>query len=191
MKTCMPSSVGRSVCRSLAFALVASVVLVSGSQSFAGIVYEGSDYVIDSGSIPLGDKIPLLLIHGWDEKIPSQIDSAAWQDFINYFLATPELNSRYKLYEYDYLSNVISVDQLGEKLGRILDRIDASRPEFASRKFVILARSMGGLVARSFMEERQQGGTGTKWQDRIIHLTVQRKVTLQTRAGSFEVDAAS
>jgi pimeloyl-ACP methyl ester carboxylesterase len=104
---------------------------------------------------PLGTKIPLILIHG----LHGKPITGFWQNFISYFNSNTSLTSKYKLYQFKYDSDKESVNEIGQELED--DIADLS--DFTSKNFVIMAHSMGGLVARSYMQEH--GGS-----DRIIKL---------------------
>ena len=96
---------------------------------------------------PLGSKIPLILIHGYKGKTIT----GYWQNFISYFNSNTSLTSKYKLYEFKYDSDKISDTEIGLALKNNIGALS----DFAGGKsFVIMAHSMGGLVARSYMQEQ-------------------------------------
>ena len=119
---------------------------------------------------PLGERIPLILIHGlnWRE-IPGGPDLAAWDNLVNYFSSFPWFAERYKLYQVRYISNLVSASDLGRILAELVDVMDVRDPEFSVRQAAIVAHSMGGLVARSFMEENQLTG-GVFGGERVLKL---------------------
>ena len=94
----------------------------------------------------LGQKIPLVLIHG----VPllsagcsgSQIWQDAWQSFRENFLQNEELVSKYEIYTVAYSSNR-SFKENGAKLSQAL------AGAFGKKPVVIVAQSIGGLVARA------------------------------------------
>src|ERR1017187_7064836 len=108
---------------------------------------DGSE--VDSTAI--GNRIPLILIHGIQE--PSTI----WTAYLNYWSNSPSLRSQFKPYEFGYYTDnpditstdPTSVYQLGQDLGGFLQNGQSYGLNGSS--VVILAHSMGGLVARSMM----------------------------------------
>jgi pimeloyl-ACP methyl ester carboxylesterase len=102
-------------------------------------------------SSPIGNRIPLILIHGIQE------DSTIWTNFLNYWANSPNLRSQFKPFEFGYYTDnsyissgdPTSVYQLGQDLGGYLQQ----GPNYGlnGAPVTILAHSMGGLVARSMM----------------------------------------
>ena len=105
--------------------------------------------------IPYGEeskiKVPLILIHGnHGTKDIASLDAVGdeWRIFLDKFdrdLQPNGLNSKYSLYLFQYYSDFDEVSQIALELGKEIDRKIPDRP------FVMLAHSMGGLVAKSFM----------------------------------------
>lgn len=94
-------------------------------------------------SAPIYDRTPLVLVHG----IHGKEDGADyWKIFVTYF-NTSILSSHYKLYKYEYDSDVVSVSTIGQYLANEINS------KLAGHQIVILAHSMGGLVGRSYMQE--------------------------------------
>jgi len=117
--------------------------------------------VDDSNPTSTG-RIPLILIHGihgTDDSFFESIDGSTanekeyFKNFINYFYSS-DLKDRYKLYRFHYLSDEISVKDIGQDLQEWLDDF-IQEGKINDVPFVILAHSMGGLVARSYMQERK------------------------------------
>jgi len=109
-----------------------------------------SYYLESDTSIPLGDKTPLILVHGIDVFSGPPSDSASgWDNFCTWFYNTPSLSSRYKLYRFAFQSNQSSVQTLGDYLRQLLDANDGSATDqqLHGKDVVILAHSMGGLAA--------------------------------------------
>lgn len=101
-------------------------------------------------NIELGDRIPLLLIHGWNPESAGEPPAISmWNNIINSIKSNPELQANYKLYTISYWSNSISVQELGAALKEDMETIGLS-----NKRVVILTHSMGGLVSRSFMNEQ-------------------------------------
>lgn len=107
---------------------------------------------------PLGTRTPLILIHGWNpESIPASPQTEVWANFVYYLYSNPSLKNKFKPYYFSYFSNDISVFDLGGKLRDVLDSKNGLDPaNFGAKPIVILAHSIGGLVARSFMQQHWQ-----------------------------------
>lgn len=110
---------------------------------------------------PLGaGRIPLILVHGHNgtEDI-HDTDDDYWINFKEFFYKFTNLQQYFKLYRFHYESDRFEADQLGRSLRDHIDTLGKAddeqqkMPEFARSPIVILAHSMGGLVARSYMEE--------------------------------------
>ena len=117
-------------------------------------------------TFPLGNRIPLILIHGWNEQ------ETVWDSLISN--AGTSLQSQYKIYRFSYQSNVWSLPNLGQALRIVLDLESFNDPQFGSQKISFVAHSMGGLIARYFMSETtflQQGPfVGLKGGERVLKL---------------------
>ena len=103
-----------------------------------------------------GKKIPLILIHGIhgsDKLNEIYYDSDYWQKFINKFKGNVALTNVYTLYAYQYYSDAEGVQSLATHLGRYIDGKLQGRPH------VLLAHSMGGLVAKSYMVDYSHTGS--------------------------------
>ncbi len=106
---------------------------------------------------PLGSRTPLIIIHGQNPNtIPGRPKLELFEPFILRYTNDVSLKTRYKIYFFAYFSNVVSIEELGRRLQDDLASKDRQDSVFASRQIVILAHSMGGLVARSYMN--QYGG---------------------------------
>jgi pimeloyl-ACP methyl ester carboxylesterase len=123
------------------------------------IAYESSD-----------TRLPLLLIHGWQAiKADSERNQAVlrdyehnefeyWHNFISYYLTTPELYTRYKLYTYHYPSYK-HITYNARRLRDILKFLKNNNNTLIGQALnngdglTIIGHSMGGLVARSMIEE--------------------------------------
>jgi len=129
---------------------------------------------------------PLLLIHGWQavevnaERNPAILrdydhnEFEYWHNFIDYYLTTPELYTRYKLYTYHYASYK-HISYNGEILKELLDELKQNYNTVLGRalwedKLVIIGHSMGGLVARSMIEEHQGLGANAENLQKLITL---------------------
>ncbi|HMG86727.1 MAG TPA: choice-of-anchor D domain-containing protein [Terracidiphilus sp.] len=117
---------------------------------------------------PLGTRIPLILIHGNNGNTNdatgtdtiSYLNRNYWSAFLNYF-DYAAFQQKYKIYRFHYVSNDYSTWELGRSLRNQIDVLtsqdsnwDAIDPSTGTPKqIVIVAHSMGGLVAREFMNE--------------------------------------
>ncbi|TAK95237.1 MAG: hypothetical protein EPO07_15690, partial [Verrucomicrobia bacterium] len=130
-------------------------------------------YYLDSDpNIPLGDKTPLVLVHGIDLFSGTPASSAdGWTNFCIWFYNTPSIRNRFKIYRFAYQSNQTSVQTLGNYLAQLLNANDGfgTDQQLAGKDIVILAHSMGGLVTRRFMEEQRQT-KAAKWNQSALRL---------------------
>ena len=125
---------------------------------------------------PLNNRIPILLIHGWSHEWPGPPSPEVWDNFVAYQTIAPWVTEKFKFYNVTYYSNLVSVSDIGRILAELVDQIDALDPNFANQKLFLIGYSMGGLVARSFMQEwRLQSGLGLFGGERVLRL-----VTLAT-----------
>lgn len=98
---------------------------------------------------PLGRRIPVILIHGWHGSPES------WDAFVQRAGANPELGRRVKLYRFAYdwsRSIATSANLLRNDL--------ETEGELRGRPVVLVGHSMGGLVARTYLEGRWPGWDG-------------------------------
>lgn len=103
-------------------------------------------------------KIPLILIHGihGSDELPVITNkSPYWKSFISRFYGNAYLRRTYTLYAFQYYSNQEVVMDLATQLGK------AVADKFPGRPHVLLAHSMGGLVAKSYMAEYPSAGEST------------------------------
>jgi pimeloyl-ACP methyl ester carboxylesterase len=127
---------------------------------------------------PLGERIPLILIHGvHGNKWPTGEDNINnpylyyWQTFRMFFYSwnNSGLKNKFKLYTFWYISDEISVDEISKGLR---DWIDEKTYQMDEKPFVIVAHSMGGLVSRAFMNKTFNVGnwSGKAGGDRTLKL---------------------
>jgi subtilase family serine protease/pimeloyl-ACP methyl ester carboxylesterase len=157
-------------CTANFFAPPSPVPCVTSSSGLSTNCLSEADY-----NDPLGDRIPLLLIHGWNwASIPGPPDTSIWINFLLYFNADTSLKNKFKPYYFSYYSNDISTFDIGGDLRDVLDIQNSNDPtNFGSKPIMILAHSMGGLVARSFMQQYWQlegAYAGQPGGDRVIKL---------------------
>jgi pimeloyl-ACP methyl ester carboxylesterase len=120
-------------------------------------------YPPDEPKDPSDTRTPLILVHGihgaedWDkngklDELEAVEQLAGWQRFIEYFDSNSELNSKYKIFRFLYLSDLQPVTEIGRSFRMHLDRA-ISRGDMNDLPVVLLAHSMGGLVSRSLMQK--------------------------------------
>lgn len=125
---------------------------------------------------PLNNRIPILLIHGWSREWPGPPSPEVWDNLVAYQTIAPWVTEKFKFYNVTYYSNLVSVSDIGRILAELVDQMDVLDPNFANQKLFLIGHSMGGLIARSFMQEwRLQSGQGSSGGERVLHL-----VTLAT-----------
>lgn len=127
--------------------------------------------VLPSPSIPVENRQPLILIHGWQAdkngdfnnrnpielaKNPKENGYDAedyWRTFLRYFATNEDLKKKYKIYLYQYPSYK-HITFNARMLSSMLYEVGYIRNWISSGKQIkILAHSMGGLVSRSLLEE--------------------------------------
>ena len=120
---------------------------------------------------PIGNRMPLILIHGIQE------DTSIWDDFLrNCWAANTSVKNSFKPYVLTYCTGIpllspgdpTRVSELATFLGSCLQKQFDLGPAhgFNGRPFAIVAHSMGGLIARSMMAnyrftDRSWGGDKT------------------------------
>ncbi|NKE71293.1 Ig-like domain-containing protein [Candidatus Manganitrophus noduliformans] len=128
----------------------------------------------ENDTAPLGNRTPLILIHGIHGTPFNEIanpNQSYWTKFLNYF-NNEAFKAKYKVYRFHYASDNHSVWEIARSLRNDIDRrIDDG--SLADMPFVIVAHSMGGLVARSYMQEHSHNTgnyTGRRGGERILNL---------------------
>ena len=91
----------------------------------------------------LGDRIPLILVHGNNSE---SLDKNRWGDFVRLALQDSNFVDRYKMYLYTWNSRLPNRAN-GIILGETIDGIG----ELDNREIVLLAYSRGGIISRYFM----------------------------------------
>ncbi|MEK9157847.1 MAG: hypothetical protein AAB638_01525 [Patescibacteria group bacterium] len=161
------------------FAFLALTLFVEGQSGQAVTVCQpmitgGQSMCIQPvDATPLGRRMPILLIHGWQPSRPGAPNIEAWNNLITYFNQIPWVGEKFKFYHVAYYSNLVSVSDISKILASLVDQMDAKDADFAKRQLFVISHSMGGLVARSFMEEqRLQSGRGQRGGDRVSRLVI-------------------
>lgn len=114
-------------------------------------------------SAPVGDRVPLLLIHGINATaVPGPPDLEMWHScvplrpgcdsgFVDYLKSNGSLLTRFKPYELTYTSNVMAVWPMARRLPDLLAKVEARDGWPSAGPIAIVAHSMGGLIARALM----------------------------------------
>ncbi len=113
----------------------------------------------------INGRIPLILVHGNH----GGENQNYWWEFKFYFYFISDLHEKFKLYNFIYDSDVISVDEIAEGFRFWIDE----KTEYGilpDTPFMILAHSMGGLVSRSFMQKQLTQGNWGSAGNRVIRL---------------------
>jgi len=145
----------------------------------------------------LGTKIPVILIHGihgnkWPDGessgqcIGSVVPDCSANPYPHYFRGLierlngdPFYNDQYKTYKFHYVSDRYSVIDLGAALRDRIDELIRANPSLDSKKIILVAHSMGGLVARSYMNRfRVTAGTDARFYGLPAGEKVRRLITL-------------
>jgi triacylglycerol esterase/lipase EstA (alpha/beta hydrolase family) len=100
---------------------------------------------MDSG--PIGSRTPLILIHGRHGNNPNYFDN-----ILCYFNNT-DFKAKYKAYRFVYEGDQYPVSELARSMRYRLDKLICADQHF-DKGFVIVGHSMGGLIARSYMNEQ-------------------------------------
>jgi pimeloyl-ACP methyl ester carboxylesterase len=127
---------------------------------------------------PVGTRVPLVLVHGLGG------GPTGWDAFLHAYAANPSWRAVFKPYSYSYASSASDVladptaprtisglgAQFRDWLQLYYDR-PAAAPSFGfgGKSVVVLAHSMGGLVARSMMQE-YTFADGHRGGERVLHL---------------------
>lgn len=131
-------------------------------------------------TIPLGGRIPLILVHGsGSDKISDGSlhrplnDLERWIDYLAAFNADPAFHNEYKVYRFVYDSR-LSILENGFNLVSVIDNIHTyagwESENLDGLEYVVLAHSMGGLVTRTALNIKFTQGVdaGVKLGARVI-----------------------
>lgn len=126
----------------------------------------------------LDNKIPVILIHGvHGNRRPGSSDDTVSNPYAHYFSNLivylnqkgAAYNGAYKTYKFHYVSDRFKAADIARALQ---ERID-EKPEFQNKEIILIAHSMGGLVARHYLSIEL--GNGRRLGDRV-----RRLITLAT-----------
>lgn len=121
---------------------------------------------------PLGDRTPLILVHGNSGESDNN-GYYGWNKYINKSKKDTNFSNKFKLYTYRWNSNWSNLNN-GIAMGVLID----SLYELLDKEIVILAHSRGGLVSRYYMN-RYSADSG-KYRGQQAGEKVRRLVTLAT-----------
>ncbi|MGE5097692.1 MAG: esterase/lipase family protein [Betaproteobacteria bacterium] len=143
--------------------LLSLLAAAGGAQAYTPYLFPSlyaNGAQVDTAEI--GSRKPLILIHGFTS------DDGDWDPFLKFYAQDAELRAAVKPYSFLYDSTLAgvaadpnaprSINQLGAALGAAM-AVFYTRPAaspnygFNNQPVVIVAHSMGGLVARSMMQE--------------------------------------
>jgi pimeloyl-ACP methyl ester carboxylesterase len=124
---------------------------------------ESTQFMKCNENITSEKRIPLIVIHGihgtGDPNKNGRLDEIEkldaakyWSSFAEKFCDDGELRNKYRVYLFSYLSDIFSVKEIAKSLRNSLDAYIV-QDKMEDTQFVILAHSMGGLVARSYMKQ--------------------------------------
>lgn len=162
-------------------AVIAALLLLASSLAAAAppVLYPSQfndGMQVDTSA--LGTRIPVVLVHGLGGS------TEGWERFLRAYELSPGWRAAFKPYSFRYSSSTAevsadpaaprSIRELGGALRDVLqDYYDrpATAPDFGfgNKRIIVMAHSMGGLVARSMMQEYafrdgQRGGR------KVLHL---------------------
>ncbi len=115
-------------------------------------------------AIPLGNRIPLLLVHASSSDIISDgslgralEDLERWLEYVTQFNGDADFASRFKVYRFVYDTR-LGIEENAGNLVTVLDNLSGypgwGAESLDDRQFLVLSHSMGGIVARAAMNER-------------------------------------
>lgn len=135
----------------------------------------GTELIETNTSIPLTDRTPVILIHGIHDNDPK-----TFKPLISYLEHAPFFNQRYKIYKFNYRSDTYSIYDIAASLRNRTDNLVRANQQLTAKQFVLIAHSMGGLVARSYMNQHDTDYGGAPFQGRRTGERVSVLITLGT-----------
>jgi pimeloyl-ACP methyl ester carboxylesterase len=165
--------------------LIGACLAITGALAFAApATLAPSQFIggLDVDTDALGHRVPVVLVHGLGGS------GDGWDALLHAYAANPSWRAVFKPYTYRYpnsatdIAAAIAADPatprtitgLGKAFRDVLQAwldkpATAAEQGFGGRSFVVLAHSMGGLVARSMMQE-YAFRDGTRGGDHVLHL---------------------
>lgn len=132
---------------------------------------------------PIGTRTPVILIHGIHGNGPdpqTSTNDSYFANLIGHLNSNATFRERFKIYRFHYRSDYQPVYQIARSLrNRIDDLVKQNQQAFESKKFVLIAHSMGGLVARSYMNEHNTD-FGTTFGGQRAGKRISKLITLAT-----------
>jgi hypothetical protein len=117
------------------------------------------------------DCVAVVLIHGihgtsnYDSSCSltnSASNDCYWEPLIDHFRSSPSIWSKIRIYVFRYISDTadVSTVEIGNALRSMIDTPPSSCADCQEikRPFIIVAHSMGGIVARQFMNSKPSNG---------------------------------
>lgn len=113
----------------------------------------------DNDTQTLGNRTPVILIHGihGNQRKQNNFDDIQVpnRDYFKHLLSffnNPRFEQSYKIYRFHYVSDRYPVSEIARGLRNDIDSKICEDPTFDT-KLIIIAHSMGGLIARSYMNQ--------------------------------------
>ena len=147
----------------LLFFLVPTLYADNGPEVYTRLLVDRDDDV--------NGRTPLILVHG----IHGEEDANYWSVF-RYFFYTSDLRKKFKVYQFIYDSDEISVDELANGFRFWIDE-KTQYEKLPDAPYVILAHSMGGLVSRALLYKKL---TNSNWAGKFAGDRCKRLITLAT-----------
>jgi pimeloyl-ACP methyl ester carboxylesterase len=138
--------------------------------------------VANHDDFPLGTRTPVILIHGIHASGTGPNftpDENTFARLIAHLNSNATFRERFKLYRFHYSSDFLPVYQIARSLRNRIDDLVKQNLLPEDRKFVLIAHSMGGLVARSYMNEHDTD-FGSTFKGQKAGKRISRLITLAT-----------
>ncbi len=127
----------------LVVGFLASTGLMPGQTPACPV--DAPPYLAAEDDRPLGGRIPLILVHGWIAECHG--GKQGWERLIAR-IEREEGSAPFKIYRFIYSSRRLGLEGAGSALAEAV----AARGELQGEGLLLIGHSVGGLVARTFME---------------------------------------